>query len=119
MKKSQALIFQFVLFFIIGFSLFLMIGNLFRFHSDIIRGDVADLELKLANSYISSIVITSVDSCKGCDEVNMKFTLKDITGTYPIIDFKNGLNVSIIDKYHFSSLNNLNETLDLEESKVS
>lgn len=119
MRKSQTLVIQFILFFVIGLSLFLMIGNLFRFHSDVIRSDIEDLGVKLVNSYVSSAIITSVDSCKQCDEVSMQLAIKNIGGYIPVIDLKNGLNVSTIEKYHFSSIHNLNETLDLQESKVS
>lgn len=118
MKKSQSLIVQFVLFFLIGFSLFLAIGSLFRFRSDIIRNDVTNLELKLVNTYISSAVVNSVDSCKQCDEVTMKLSIKNIAGYTSIISLNKGLNVSTVNKYHFSTINNLNETLNIQDSKV-
>jgi hypothetical protein len=118
MKKSQSLIVQFVLFFLIGFSLFLAIGSLFRFRSDVIKNDVTSLELKLINSYVSSAVINSVDACKQCDEVTVELPIKNIAGYSPVINLKNGLNVSTVNKYYFSSIHNLNETLNIQDSKV-
>ncbi|MEM7825079.1 MAG: hypothetical protein QXO27_03860 [Candidatus Aenigmatarchaeota archaeon] len=118
MKKSQSLIIQFVLFFVIGFSLFLAISGFFRFRSEMIRNDVTNYELKLVSSYISSAIIKSVDECKQCDEVSIRVSLKNIAGYTPIVNLKNGLNVSTMSNYHFSTIHNLNETLGITESRA-
>lgn len=123
MKKAQSLIVQFILFFMIGFSLFLVIGNFFRYQSDIFRGDIADLSLKLTNSYLSFLVINSVDTCKQCDYVETSVKFENTTAGYFFdISFSSeGLRVSTFPKYSSftSSIHNLNKSIRMQGEKFS
>ncbi|MDI6806370.1 MAG: hypothetical protein QMD14_00970 [Candidatus Aenigmarchaeota archaeon] len=117
MKKSQALIIQFILFFLIGIAIFVAVGNLFRLQLDIFTSDVLTESLGLTNSYVGSIVIYSTIGCKQCDWINFTVTLPEkITHHYYKINFANkGINVSALDRpeYFFSSPHNLNYTINL------
>ena len=123
MKKSQSLLIQFVLFFIIGFSLFLLIGNFFKYQSGLFRADIIDLSLKLTNSYFSSFAINSIDSCKQCDSVENSIKLESTTAGYffEIILSSEGLDVSTAPTHNsfVSSVHNLNESYDMDGKAVS
>lgn len=121
--KSQSMIVQFILFFVIGLSLFISIGNFFRLQHDIFREDATDLHRKLINNYFSSLIITSVDTCKQCDFVNNEITLERMTGGYFInvsLDYS-GLKVSTQPeaKSFSSSVHNFNSSLDFTGSATS
>jgi hypothetical protein len=116
MSKGQSLIIQFVIFFLIGFSIFVSTGNVFRYQSDIFRDNNIDSGIKLANSYLSSLVISAVDTCKECDFMSITTKTQNTTAGY-ILDFelnKNyGLNVSIfqIKRYYTSTIHNIISSL--------
>jgi len=113
--KSQSLIVQFVLFFVIGLGIFLSLGNLFRFQSEIVRGDVINNSVKLTNSFLSSNIISAVDSCKQCDLVSTNIKLeKTVAGFFTEIRLNNNrLNTSIDGQSFSSSIHNLNETIGI------
>ncbi len=118
--KSQSLIVQFILFFLIGLTIFLAISQLFKFHSDIIKRDITSSSLKLSNSFISSAVITAVDSCKGCDVVKISTRIGKTAGYYTIAELDDGLITSVASGESFSSsIHNLKETIDNLQGKVS
>lgn len=118
--KAQSLIVQFILFFMIGFTIFLAIGNIFKLHSEITRNDIINSSLKLTNSFISSAVITATASCKKCDFVSINFkTGENIVGYFTEIKLENGLNVSTIEKSFFSSIHNINESVSIVPGKAS
>jgi len=118
--KSQSLIVQFMLFFLIGLTVFLAISQLFKFYSDTMRREIVNSSLKLSNSFISSAIITAVDSCKECDIVKLSTKLEKAAGYLVVASLENGLNNSIATgDYFFSSIHNLNETLNIQPSKVS
>lgn len=119
--KGQSLVIQFVIFFLIGFSLFLSVGSFFRYQSDLFRNDIISSSLNLSNSYISSNIITAVDSCKQCDYIRLNATIANLTAGYTIeINLKNsGLNVSIPYKYFNSPVHNLNSSLILSGKSSS
>ena len=119
--KSQSVIVQFVLFFMIGLTLFLSLGNVFKYHSEIVRGDVIDSSLKLSDNFISLAIITAVDSCKQCDYISMKIKTEESIGGY-FTEFSlsnDGLNISTREKYYSSTVNNLNENIDMLGSASS
>jgi hypothetical protein len=107
----------------IGFSLFLLVGNFFRSQSEAFRSEIAELNLRMASSYISSLSINFVDSCKQCDYVETRAVLKNISaGYYFQINLSSiGLNISTLPDYKsfVSSLHNLNESTYMEGNKVS
>lgn len=117
--KSQSLIVQFILFFLIGFSIFLAVGNIFKFQFFSTQSDIIDLSLKSINSYISSAVIVAVDSCKTCDTASISLNPeKTIAGSFYEIKFDNGLNTSTDRKYSFSSIHLLNNSITIQQSKA-
>jgi len=114
-KKSQTLILQFILFFIIGFSVFLIVGNFFRLQSNIFGSDINDYALKLTNSYISGNAILMFD-CKGCDYSFINFSTKMNTRPDFIFEIKMSrrlLNTSLVltSKYDISSIHRINESV--------
>ena len=118
--KSQSLILQFILFFLIGFSIFLVIGNIFKYQFFLTQSDITDSFLKSINSYLSSAVITAVDSCKTCDNVSITLNLeKTVAGNFYEINLGNGVNTSTTaGKYSFSSMHLLNNSLNIQQSKA-
>lgn len=110
--KGQSLVIQFVLFFLIGFTLFIAIGNFFRLQSDIFKEDAASSSLKLTSRYLSSIMITA-NNCKQCDFINISTKIPETyAGYYLEMELNSrGLNVSAINNYFVSSVHNLNSTL--------
>ena len=123
MSKGQYLIVQFVLFFLIGLTVFLTFGNIFKFRADIFREDVADSTRKLIDSYFSSLVINSFDSCKECDFVNISVRIENKTAEYfhELSLSSDGLEVTSQPegKSHLSSIHNLNSTLDFSGNSSS
>jgi hypothetical protein len=96
----------------IGLIIFLSIGNIFKIHSESVRGDLVNYSLKLTNSLISSAAIASAVSCKQCDTVSVNFnTEESIAGYFAEIKLANGLNVSTTEKSSFSSIHKMNETI--------
>jgi hypothetical protein len=111
--KGQSLIVQYVTFFMIGFTLFLTIGNFFRYQANRSANEIVYGNLRLANSYLSSASITLTDSCKQCDVVTYKIILANrTTGSFFEIFLKNetGLKVSTPENMFASSIHKLNFT---------
>jgi len=112
-NKAQSLIIQFLLFFMIGFILFISIGTLFKNQSDALREDIINSSLKMTANFISSNAINIIDSCKQCDYVAVSMQLQNETANY-ILDLRldnSVLNVSIPfwrGKYYTTNLHNLN-----------
>jgi hypothetical protein len=115
MKKSQVLIFQFILFFLLGLAIFIGVGSVFRLQLDILTTDVLTQSLGLTNSFLNSAIIYSVVGCKGCDKINISLSLPEkITHYYYKINFfDDGIRVSALDRpeYFFSTYHNLNYTI--------
>lgn len=120
--KGQSLVVQFILFFLIGLSIFLAISNFFKLQSDIFREDVADVTRKTINSYLTSIVISSYDTCKQCDSVNVTVKLQNTSADYfyEIFLTSSGMNVisQPVGKNYLSSMHNLIYSLAIESSSV-
>ncbi len=95
--KGQTLIIQFILFFLIGFSLFASTGLFFQAQSQIFKNDISTYNLKLINSYFSSIALTEVVSCKQCDFINVTVKTQNTTGGnfFEIGMSSNGVNTTI------------------------
>lgn len=122
MRKGQSLVIQFLLFFLIGFSIFLSIGSFFRYQLDLLRWSIISSAANLTSSYISSAAILVTDSCKQCDFVRLNLeTYNFSTGGYPIeVKIENNeLEVFAGDKGINSSIHNLNYTLSLTPSHTS
>jgi len=96
-SKGQSGILQFVLFFLVGLAIFTAVGNFFRLQSDYVRNDVAVYSVEMINGYISSLAMSSIDTCKSCTSVERDVKLSDTTFGYILVislDETNGLNVS-------------------------
>jgi hypothetical protein len=93
--KGQYLVVQFLLFFLIGLSIFLGVGNLFRYQADAFGASVADSYRKLLNSYISSAIIYGFSNCKQCDNVTITLRIKNETAEYfyEVYYTSSGLNI--------------------------
>jgi len=73
----------------IGFLIFISIGTFFRYQSDLFRERIISSNVNITNSYLSSLFITLVDSCKECDFVNVTIKTQNTSTGYPIdIDIK-------------------------------
>jgi len=96
MKKAQSLIMQFILFFIIGFTLFITIGSFFKSQSEAFRIESTQYNIKLANSYLSSLFVVLIDTCKSCDYASLQIKVENTTAGYYFLYNLNdqGLNVS-------------------------
>lgn len=115
-EKSQSIIIQFILFFLIGLGVFIGVGSMFRMQTDIFREDVAMTSLKVTNSYITSSAIVSL-GCKNCDVVESKITIKNSTVGYftQVFLTNSGIRTSTAppSKEYSSSMHNLNSSLTL------
>lgn len=114
--KGQSLIIQFVIFFLIGITLFIGLSSFFRLQSENLREDLVKLSLEMINSYISSMVVSSVDSCVNCGVIENKVHLgKTYAGYFIEINLnESGLAVATAPRQvaQLSSINNLNESFD-------
>jgi len=123
MKKAQSLIMQFILFFIIGFTLFITIGSFFKNQSDAFRIESTEYNIKLANSYLSSFAVGLIDTCKSCDYASIQINVENTTAGYFFLDNLNsqGLNVSTSwgGLQSVSSIHNLNYSTTLTGNSSS
>jgi hypothetical protein len=114
--KGQYLVVQFLLFFLIGLSIFLGVGNLFRYQADAFGASVADSYRKLLNSYISSAIIYGFSNCKQCDNVTITLRIKNETAEYFYEVYYTSSGLNIISqpggKSALSSVHNFNSTLN-------
>lgn len=118
--KSQSQIIQFVIFFAIGMTFLTIVGNLFRFQSDIIKADVLDAGSNVSTRYISAIAIKSVDGCKTCDNISTKIQVNSIAGYNPDVRLNNGIVLSIDpeNKVYQTSSHNLFYSINYNTNKV-
>jgi hypothetical protein len=124
MSKGQYLIVQFLLFFLIGLGIFLAFGNIFRLRADSLKENIAYSARKLISSYISSVVINSYDTCKGCDFVTTSVRIENETADYfHEIELIDGSGLKILSqpggKNYTSSIHNLDSTLILSGKSTS
>ncbi len=123
MGKGQYLIMQFLLFFLIGLSVFIAFSNLFKLRADSLGGDITNSTRKLINSYISSLIINSFDTCKGCDFVSVSVEIENRTGGYFHELYLNSSGLNVVSqpggKNYLSSVHNLNSTLNFSGNSSS
>jgi len=121
MRSGQALILQFALFFLIGFSVYGSIAYFFRTHYDIFRSSVADVGRRLTNSYFSAWILSLV-GCKFCDIVSVTTRLARTTAGYFMIVSLDGNLTTTTEPEGISyttSAHNLNWTLSMHGSATS
>lgn len=123
MSKGQWLVIQFVLFFLIGLTIFLAIGNIFRIRADIFKEDIANSTRKLINSLVSSLVINSFSSCKECDYSKVSIKIENTTAEYFFEIHSNNSGINVVSqpggKNYLSSVHNLNSTLNFSGKSTS
>ncbi|MEM5843701.1 MAG: hypothetical protein QXX07_00120 [Candidatus Aenigmatarchaeota archaeon] len=68
MKKAQSYIIQFIIFFVVGFVVFLSIGSFFKIQSDFFINELSYRNAKIVADYITSTAISLIDSCKECED---------------------------------------------------
>jgi len=114
-RKGQTLIVQFMIFFIIGLTLFLGVTTFFNYQSQIYNQDTTTYGVQMIRSYVSSVIMSEVLDCKQCDFANITFKGANTTsGNYYIMSIGSyGLNVSVpaANKVSLSSIHNLNTSL--------
>ncbi|MBI2545266.1 MAG: hypothetical protein HYW22_01545 [Candidatus Aenigmarchaeota archaeon] len=118
--KAQSQIIQFILFFAIGLTFLTIVGNVFRFQSDIIKSDILDAGSNVTSKYLSAIVIKSVDGCHSCDNISTRIQLNTIAGYNPDVRLNNGILLSIEpeNKLYQVSAHNLFNSITYSTSKV-
>jgi len=119
--KAQSLVFQFLLFFTIGFLVFLLVGNTFKTQLETFRERIVRNSLRVSGDYIAASIIYMFESCKECDEVRMSINIPNKTAGYPMLfNFNNNIRVEVPtgEKYE-TSINNLNYSLTILGSGVS
>ena len=118
--KGQTLMVQFALFFLIGLSLFTLIGNTFKLQTQVYQKEIAEYSRKNIASYINAIVAYE-NSCK-CDAIEYEVGLRTTAAGYVIrVILSDGLRIVSIpgDEVYFSRFFNLNTTYQLEGDAFS
>jgi hypothetical protein len=80
--KGQSQIIQFMLFFLIGLAIFIIVGNVFKDRLDFYTADVVDANRKLINTHFSGLIVQSMVSCKECDRFNSTTKIANQTAGY-------------------------------------
>jgi hypothetical protein len=121
--KGQTFVIQFIMFFMIGMGLFIMLGNFYRYESENIKGQLIDQSTEMIGSYMSSMVVSAVDGCPNCGAVEYNFRLsKTYAGHFIEMDMTSaGLSVRGVPESleYTSSLNNLVQSLNIIDSSVN
>ena len=120
--KSVSLIIQFVIFFSIGLTFFILVGNLFRFQSDVIKNDVLNFGSNLATKQMSAAAVYAIDTCKTCDNTTIRTEVKSITNLNPDVSLTTGgvmLSIDAENKQTLSSVHNLYFSVNFVPNKVS
>lgn len=115
--KGQTLIVQFILFFLIGFSLFSSIGLFFKYQTELFKNDITNSNMKLINSYMSAVVLTEAVDCKYCTFANITIKIQTTTAgnLFEIGMTSQGVNTTVpfSQKTTVSSIYNLNSSYNL------
>jgi hypothetical protein len=123
LSKGQAFVLQFLMFFLIGLMLFISLGNFYKYESQNIRNQLRELSVEMINSYMSSLVVSSVGGCSDCGVVEHKLKLRrTYAGNFIEMDLDyDGLLVKTAPTgaEFLSSMNNLNSSLDITQSSAS
>lgn len=119
--KAQSLVFQFLFFFLVGFIVFLMVGNFFKLQLEVFRERIIENSMKLNAEYISSALVYSIGSCKECDELSFTIKTQNKTAGYPMIfQFEDKILISVpFGKETEDYIHNLNFTYTIIGSGVS
>ncbi len=114
--KGQSLIMQFVLFFTVGFSIFLGLSNLFSFYFERTKKNIVQLNRENIAEYISSIATIETIASNKHDFIRYRFNLRNTTTEYFFETelSKDGLKVISTPDFneYKTSINNLNYTIN-------
>lgn len=125
MFKGQSLIIQFILFFLIGFGLFVTMGQVFKIQSEVFRNDIILKNIQLSNSFLSSAVV-AMNSCKNCDQVTFFLRVENTTADMPLeFNFdSSGLKIDVVDiingqikSSYSSTIHNLASSIAIKSGK--
>jgi len=121
MEKGQSFIIEFILFFMISFSLFITISVFFYNQNTFFEKRVGNKTSELVNNIVSTDIIKGVN-CKSCNKVLITESIPSKLGGffYKIQFNNNGLNMTLISLEYFSEQTpvfNLNETYDFLNSE--
>lgn len=118
--KAASLVLQFVIFFMIGLGFFIAVGNIFRFQSGLIRGDIIDSASELSVIRLSAVAVKAVDSCKSCENASIKIDQPEIAGYTPAYKLSAGIMLEIEPegKTVSSSMHNLYKSVKYSDDVV-
>jgi len=121
MKKGQSLIVEFILFFLISFSVFAVISSFFFNQNEFFKERIGDRLTDIVNNVISIHIVRGV-SCKSCDSVQIQEDLVSRIGGhyYIVILNQRGLNTTLVSGKLYSrenSLFNLGKTFTFTDSE--
>ena len=90
MLKGQSQIIQFLMFFMIGLAIFLIIAGAFRDKLDFFAEDITGKNREVINNYFSALSVQALVTCKQCDNVNISTRLTNTTaGAITQVGFNN------------------------------
>ena len=112
---GQSQIMQFILFFLVGMTLFVGVGNFFRIQSELLQAELSNSSFELIGNYFASAAVVSVDGCKRCGNVENTLRIGDsVFGYYLQIALgPDGLTVATAPPTNSfkTSVNNLNASV--------
>lgn len=112
---GQSPVIEFVIFFVVGMTLFVSVGNFFRLQSEAMQAQLSGNAFELLGNYFASAAVTAVDACKQCGTVENGLRISDTTFGYylEVSSDQNGLSVSTAPRTHSfnTSVNNLNASV--------
>jgi len=123
MSKGQTLVLEFMLFFLISFSLFSIISTFFYNQSQYFKEIVGDRSGDLINDILNIHFIRS-SSCKSCHSVHVKDNIPSRIGDHYYLVYVNStcLNTTLLSDKSYSRespMFRLNETFNFVESVSS
>lgn len=119
--KSQVQVVQFVLFFIIGLSVFSSVYSFLVSHTNFVQDYMSTNYRELVSEFLSTATVEVVTSCKKCNVTSFKLSIpaKIVESNYEI----NLKNMYIRDLFYEKrtniNLHNLNYTYLLEDKNIT
>jgi len=115
MSSGQSQIMQFIIFFLVGMTLFVGIGNFFRIQSESLQSELSGSAFELMGNYFASAAVVSVDACKQCGSVENDLRISDTVFGYYLQLSSSGAGLSVATapptRSYNTSVNNLNATV--------
>jgi len=118
--KSQAMMFEQVLLFIMGVTIFIMYFAVFNIYQNYFMSVNVNDQLSQIKSYVSSNIL-KLASSEAASSINLKIPKRIANEVYRIELSENGINVTslVTGIYKHSNLYNLNESMTLRGSVMS